>query len=352
MDSQLWHSYCTTPATAEPPPLTVRQWAAFSDEEHEIQCAMLGDWLAASFVRTDRLDEITNRVSKVLRYNAATPMGAKLLPTVTGENFVGKSTLMMRWARELHLEWTRGADVDERGRPVIRSSQGYEADLSPVLWVDLPADARIMDVDTAILKCLNLPTDGLRRDLTTAVVRAVRRHGVRLVVFDDVHLLKTELKTGRGVLDHVKHLNTKFGQANVSLVLIGAGLEGGALVSDPQIASRCRLQRITPQQVADLADMRIWQRIVLQLEQQVLPHLPKGKPEMLFTRLAGELYERTQGYLGYLVELVGAATLAAIDDRSFKITKKHLDGVELGQHVTTKREEARRNRAVPKKRAS
>lgn len=351
MDSELWHSYCTRPTAAEPPRLEVRQWAALSDEEHEIQCAMLGAWLAASFVRTDRLYEITNRVSKVLRYNAATPMGAKLLPTVTGENFVGKSTLMMRWARELHLEWTHGADVDERGRPVIRSP-GYEADLTPVLWVDMPADARIMDVDTAILKCMNLPTAGLRRDLTTAVVRAVQRHGVRLVVFDDVHLLKTELKTGRAVLDHVKHLNTEFGQANVSLVLIGAGMEGGALVSDPQIASRCRLQRITPHELDDETDMRIWQRIVLQLEEQVLPHLPKGKREMLFTRLAGELFERTQGYLGYLVELVGAATLAAIEDGSFRITRKHLDGVELGQHVTTKREEARSQRAGPKDRAS
>ena len=352
MDAQLWHVYCTSPVAAEPQPLTVRQWAALDDGDREVHLHNLAAWLASSFVRTESVDAVTSRVSKVLRHNAATPIGAKLLPAVTGENFVGKSTAMMRWARELHLEWTRGADLDDRARPVIHSPEGYEADLVPVLWVDLPADARIMDVDTTILRCLNLPTDGLRRDLTAAVVRAVRRHGVRLVVFDDVHLLRTELKTGRGVLDHVKHLNTEFGQVGASLVLVGADLEHGALVSDPQIASRCRLQRITALQVADLDDMRIWQRGVRQLEEQVLPHLPKGRPEMLFTRLAGELYERTQGYLGYLVELVGAAAVAAIEDGSFRITRKHLDGIELGQHVLMKREEAKMTRSGQKKRAS
>jgi hypothetical protein len=85
--------------------------------------------------------------------------------------------------------------------------------------------------------------------------------------------------------------------------------------------------------------MRTWQAIVYQLEKQVLPHLPRGKPEMLFTKLAGELWYRTQGYLGDLTELVGSAAVAAIDDGSFKILPKHLDSVELSQRAESERHE-------------
>jgi hypothetical protein len=351
MDAQQWHEACLKAGPVEPAPLTAAHWARMSDEQREAHHDAFVAWLAASFVHTDHLDDVTRTVSKVLQYNASTPMGAKLLPTVSGPNFVGKSRLMTRWAQQLYADWTRGAEQDDRGRPVIRSPQGYEADFDPLLWVDLPAAANIKDVDTAILKCLNLPSTGLKRDLTTAVVAAVRRHGVRAVVFDDVHLLKTELKTGRDVLDHVKHLNTEFGQANISLVLVGANLEGGALVTDPQLASRCRLQHLGPQRKDEVADMRVWQHVVRQLEQLVLPHLPKGSPEMLFTRLAGQLFDRTQGYLGYLVELITAATLAAIDDGSFKITAKQLDAVDLGGHVAELRRQAAAGQRASRRRA-
>ena len=54
-----------------------------------------------------------------------------------------------------------------------------------------------------------------------------------------------------------------------------------------------------PQYEIDTAEEQCaWQRIVRDLEDQVLPFLLAGKPGMLFTELAGELWCRTQGYLG------------------------------------------------------
>ena len=65
---------------------------------------------------------------------------------------------------------------------------------------------------------------------------------------------------------------------------------------------------------------------------------------MLFTKLAGELWHRTQGYLGDLTELVGGAALAAINDGTYKILLKHLDSVELSQRAESERHEAQATR--------
>jgi hypothetical protein len=168
-------------------------------------------------------------------------------------------------------------------------------------------------------------------------MRSVQNHKTRIVVIDDVHLLKTNWKGGRDVLDHVKHLNTCLGQIGVTLILIGANLEDGDLANDPQIAARLRLKPFVPYEADSIAEKRCWQAIVRELENQVLPHLPRGKPEMLFTKLAGELHHRTQGYLGDLTELVSEATIAAIDDGTYKILLKHLNGVELSKRAEDER---------------
>lgn len=346
MDSQLWHEYCTAEAAQEPPPLTVRQWNTMPDQRREAHIAELSCWLANVFVQTDELSTIDAAMSKTVRINAYSRPGAKRLPALTGQNFVGKSTLMMRWARNRYNEWTAGADCDERGRPVIYPARGCEADLCPVVWIDLPSAATIKDVDSAILAFFNLPSDGVKREVSRSAVSAVRRHQTRVVVIDDVHLLKTNWKGGRDVLDHVKHLNTEFGQVGVTLILVGANLDGGDLVNDPQIAARLRLRRFSPYPIDSIAERRTWQAIVYQLEKQVLPHLPRGKPEMLFTKLAGELWHRTQGYLGDLTELVGSAAVAAIEDGTFKILPKHVDSVELSERAETERQQEQ----VPRRR--
>jgi hypothetical protein len=340
VDSQLWHDYCTARVPEEPPRATVRQWNAMPDHQREAHVAQLSSWLANLFVQTDELSAIAVAVSNTVQVNAYSPPGAKRVPALTGENFVGKSTLMMRWARTRYNEWTAGADRDARGRPVIYPARDCEADLCPVVWIDLPAAALIKDVDGAILTFFNLPSDGVKREVSRSAVNAVQRHRTRVVVVDDVHLLKTNWKGGRDVLDHVKHLNTELGQVGVTLILVGANLDGGDLVNDPQIAARLKLRRFTPYTIGNTAEMRTWQAIVYQLETQLLPHLPRGKPGMLFTKLAGELWHRTQGYLGDLTTLVGGAALAAINDGTFKILLKHLDSMELSERAERERHEA------------
>jgi hypothetical protein len=337
MDSQLWHDYCTSDLPHEPQRLTVREWNSITDQQREDHIEDLSTWLANIFIPTDEVDAILKKIGEIEGTNSKTAPGAKKLPALTGPNYVGKSTMLMRWARDKYNAWTAGAELDTYGRPVIHPGPGIEADLCPVVWIDLRAAARIKDVDGEILNFFNLPSDADVRVVSTAAMRAAQRHKTRIVIIDDVHLLKTNWKGGRDVLDHVKHLNTRLGQIGVTLVLIGANLDDGDLANDPQIAARLRLQHFIPYEAGSVPEKRVWQVILRQLENLVLPHLPRGRPEMLFTKLAGELHHRTQGYLGDLTELVTEATIAAINDGTYKILLKHLNSVELSKRAEDQR---------------
>jgi hypothetical protein len=348
VDAHLWHEHCIKETPTEPPRLTVTQWNTLTDRQRSDHVDRLSRWLANVFVTTIEADEIYQKMTKTVRVNAYSPPGAKRLRALSGTNCVGKSTMMMRWARERYLEWTADAEQDDYGHPIFRPASGCEADLYPIVWIDLRAAALIKDVVGEILDFFNLPSDGDTRHVSEAAIGAIRRHRTRVVVIDDVHLLKTNWKGGRDVLDYVKHFNTRLGKLGVSLVLIGANLEGSDLATDPQIASRLRLDHLQPYpcEPNDVDHMRRWQSIVRQLENRVLPHLPRGKPEMLFTKLAQELYDRSQGYIGDVTELITEATIEAIDDGTFRIQRKHLDRVELSMRAE---DDYRRGKRPPKK---
>jgi hypothetical protein len=334
MDAQLWHEFCMAQPPAEPCPVMVRQWKAMTDQQRAVHIDYLTEWLQSLFLPTDDVNAIYDKITEVVRINRLTPPGAKCLPALSGPNYAGKSTMMMRWARERYLSLIADAEVDDYGRPIMRPDPGCEVDLNPIVWVDLDAASQIKDIAAAILSVFNLSAAGVKRDMLTAAMGAVRRHGTRIVIIDDVHLLKTNWKSGRDVLDHIKHLNTRLGQIGVSLVLIGADLETRDLVDDPQIAARLRLYRFGPYEINDLDTDRVgWQVIVRDFEKLLLPHLPRSQPNELHTKLAAELYYRTQGYLGDLKALLCEATIAATIDGTHRILPRHLNNVELSKRA-------------------
>ena len=149
---------------------------------------------------------------------------------------------MMRWGRAQYRTWTSGAHVDHRGRPVTPPADGYDADLCPIVWINLPAGATSSGVDRQILNFFGLPWEGAVAEFTNRAIRAARRHQAQVLIVDDAHLLKTDCKSGRVALDHIKHLNTELGYIDTTLVVVGANLEDGDLVNDPQIAGRLKMQ--------------------------------------------------------------------------------------------------------------
>jgi hypothetical protein len=307
-----------------------------SQANRRARAAQLKKWLAQFYIDTAELGTITQALSDVVDRNGDTPPGAKNIALITGHFLAGKSTLTKRWARDRYIEWTSNSSRDARGRPVWYPNPNAEYDECPVVWINLKSGSQKTDFDSQLLKFFGLPDMNPTRMMTDAAIEAARRHKVRVLVVDDVNLMKTDLKKGREVLTHIKHVNTELGENHSSIVLVGADLAGGDLVSDPQIAGRLK-SRIFPRYNTDNDDgKRSWQRILRDIEARLLPHLPAGKDGMLYTRLAGELWYRTQGYLGDLNELITTATLDAVNDGAYRIVRRHLDAVVLSDRAQSR----------------
>lgn len=330
MDSQFWHDYCIAAEPTEPPALTTRQWKNLKDDQRAVHIKQLKAWLYHIYIQTDEITAINKQLTQIIEENTLRLEGTRDIVALTGPNFIGKSTLLMRWGREQYRLWVSGAPIDKRGRPVI-TAEGYEADLCPLVWINLPSESRRPDVDREFLDYFDLAEQGRVKGFTHRVVKAMRRHRAQTAVMDDVHLLSTNWAGGRGVLDHIKHLNTKLGLINATLILAGANLEDGDLVHDPQIRCRLRLLELRPYMVGGANQDRTWQRVVRQFEGIVLPHLPSAKPGDLFLRFPGELWYRTEGYLGDLTKLVCGAAMEATTDGTHRILQRHLDAVVLSE---------------------
>ncbi|MWD31075.1 hypothetical protein E0K89_026955, partial [Aquicoccus sp. SCR17] len=109
---------------------------------------------------------------------------------------------------------------------------------------------------------------------TTLLVHAVARHGVKLLILDDAHMLRAKQARARDVLDYVKFLNTMMGERDGTLVLVGANMEGGPVYQDPQVAARLRTFALHPYNVQqDTTERMAWQHLLAAVEKKFMPYL-------------------------------------------------------------------------------
>lgn len=339
MNASTWHAYCVTPDPPEPAPLTRQQWKRLSDNELAIRIAETDRWLARFFVHTPELDLCHEWLTKLVHDNANAPPGAKEIAALDGVNLAGKSTFLMRWARAHYLKCLEDSETDASGRPVRLLAPGTVADVFPVIWTNLQSPrketiSKQKSLDSGILKYCSLPHEGVGRDLTYRAVDALRRHNAKVVIIDDIHFLETSpSRDAQVVLDHIKHMNTQIGDLAGTLIVAGANLGGGEFSTDPQIRGRLQTRTIRTYEAYWPDELRAWAPIVRDFEVAVLPHLPAGKPGMLYETLLGELAYRTQGYVGDLRTLVRVAALAAMRDGSHAIRRKHVNAVILNDRA-------------------
>ncbi len=338
MDSRQWHDWCTSPEPDEPLRLTPRKWKALTAAQRRSHIRQLKRWLYQTYFPTAQFDDVANRLAAILEQNDLSPPGSKDILVITGPHTIGKSTFIMRYARHRYLECIAGCGVGADGYPVWYPYPGVECDLCPLLFIDLEDDTQKKALDSQVLAFVRLPADATAHETTRSAMKAVARHRVQIVVIDDVHLLKLEWKGARQVLDHIKHVNTRLGKSNASLVLVGANLRDNELLSDPQINGRSVTFDVVPYQIDDIEGQRAWQRVLRDMENILLPHLPAAREGFLYRDLAGELHSRTQGYFKDLSKLVCEATLAAIEDSTCTISKRHLDAVTLSDRAEGERQ--------------
>lgn len=339
MDSRRWHDWCTSAVPVEPGPLTLKQWNTLDNAARRSHINQLKRWLHQCYFETVQFDDVAEGLNTIIDRNAQTPPGAKEVPVITGPNTIGKSAFIKDWARQRYLEWTAPSAVAKTGRPVWYPTPEIECDFCPVVFINLQDDAQTKALDSQVLGFYGLPSGSTAHDTTRSAMNAVVRHRARVVVIDDVNLLKTEWRGARKVLDHIKFLNTELGESSASLVLVGANLIGGELLNDPQIKGRSRTFAVTQYEIDEPDEQRAWQRVIRDIEKRLRPHLPAGREGMLYRDLPGELWFRTQGYFQDLKQLICEATLAATVDGTHVIVRDHLDAVTLSDRAEARRRE-------------
>lgn len=333
MDSYTWHATCTRPDPPEPAHHTAASWGRMTSQKRARTIAALRQWMNGLYVETAETRAVADRLTEIVEENSETGPGAKVIASVTGANTLGKSTAVRRWATQKYMEWTSDVPICPGQLPTWNPQPRIDADLCPVVWLNLQSAAMVKGFNSQILDFFGLPATGAAHRMSTLAVRALARHGARVVVIDDVHLLRTNWKGGREVLDHVKYMNTELGEFNASLILVGTDLKSSAIMDDAQIAGRLQPMDLIPYGIGTSEEQHAWQRLLHRLEGHLLPHLPRAREGLFTSQLAGPVWKRCQGYVGDATRLLRSATLAAIADGTHTITPIHLKEVRLSDRA-------------------
>ncbi|NDO90136.1 TniB family NTP-binding protein [Cellulosimicrobium composti] len=244
---------------------------------------------------------------------------------------------MRAWANTYYRQLL-GPAIHDPVQPTWNPRPGVEALHAPVAWIDLGSGSKQRALTMQILDYFGYPTVGHIPDLTVRFSHVVANHQVRLLIVDDIHLLKVDQRDARQVLDHLKHINTVLGQQGGSLVFVGARDKDedrrSLVFTDPQLAGRLQVVELntfavdTPAQVAD------WQAFLHGAERLLLPYLPAAAPGLLAGKHAPRIWRRTQGFISDTAKLLKRAANRAAVDGSWTISAAHLDAPRLSARAT------------------
>lgn len=298
-------------------------------------------------------DSVLESLMELWTLVRAEPLGARTVLGLSAPYSCGKSTVAKRFAAEIYQQII-GSSLDE-SQPVRVISDGVardiEADWIPVVYLNLQSDTASKDLYAQVLAFLGHPVAGSRGILAARTTSAMRDHGVRLVVVDDAHMLRTRLQQGRATLDALKHLATEVGEIGGVLMLVGAFDSDSDLLHDAQLRGRLELLTFSPYKADTPAQRAVWQRLLRSREEQVRHFLTEMDEGELSRGLAGTVYAQTQGYVGDVSALLSTAVRAALKRgevflshramQSGRVSQRALDAVgfqRLGSNVTGTRQ--------------
>jgi hypothetical protein len=340
MDAHDWHRQATTAPPAWPDPIPLRKYEALSRTDQDDYFAQLSSAINAAILVSKPMEAAQTHLDDVVETNRLRPPGAMQMVALTAPFSAGKSTLIKQWGFGIHCD-----DLGEqvyRDRPTWSPEPGVVANWVPVVYVTLMSSSSVKEINALILLYLGYPPEGLARTTTTRVLHALRMHGVRVVILDDAHMLRSSSAQGRAVLDYIKFLNTELGErARGTVILVGAELHSTAILDDPQIRARLTTMTVGAFEITTVDQRAEWQQLLETAGERPLRHLTGAAPGMFVTGLAQHMWRRTQGYVGEVAKLVAGSVLDAVHDRRSVISHDDLDAVKLSDRSVDGQLEAR-----------
>lgn len=326
MDASQWHSLAMEgPA---PWPDVPRGLASDDAAERDAAIDNLEIDLAAAVLPYPPAAVVGAELSRLIRINAARPAGSKTIAGVSAPFSAGKSTAITGWAFEQYREAVKY--VSNQAYPTWQPEPGVTARLVPVVYLSLLSSACVKELNAQILTFLGYPGEGIARVTSARVNTALRRHGVKLLIVDDAHMLRVSDRSSRQVLDYLKTINSELGFLHGTMLFVGPDLEAAPIFEDPQIRARLRIFNLSPLEVFSSAGRQQWQAFLKECETLLLPYLPGQEASGVFSsRNAGYIWHRTQGFVGDTTLLLCGAVINALRRRARTLTREDLVEVPL-----------------------
>lgn len=303
-------------------------------------------WLDYLYVPSETTDSIAATLDRIVTTNQQSRPGAKTIPVLTAANGAGKSTFITEWARGHYLDHFRTVDLQPFTIPTICDHDGLIVEDCPVVYVNVDGNMGASELDDAICEFFRLPTTGTRSAVAVRARHALRTHRVQIMIIDDAHFLNTRRIRGRQLLDHIKNLNTELGIRGATTILVGANLEGGAILDDPQINCRSRTFVLPEYALTTQPGMAACQRSLRTIEQTLRAHIPGIREQSLARVLAGRITARVGGLHGDMFRLVAEAYKWFLDDEHAEwLGKTHVAAAEVPDRVLNGEKEAATSKA-------
>ncbi len=264
-------------------------------------------------------------LSRLVRLNELRGPGARHGAALDGDPGNGKSTIASQFGR-LHERRCRELYPEEL------TPEGHE--YLPVLYVNLDAYPSLKGLNEAILGFYGpVPKRAPARQLTQLVLECARLCGTTLIIVDDIHLLELRREADRDANNHLKRLANDLA---ATFIYAGVGLEHSGFMHEGRLGADAQLAQISrrfkrigvgPLGCSSAADRALWLGILQVFEAELV--LLGSRPGDLTSR-ADHLWQRSQGVIGSVTQLLTEAAAEAIDTGTERITQKLLDGIDVG----------------------
>lgn len=323
-----WARFCDHTPPSQPRRPSRAEFAAMPTHDRQaFDDARLAHHGSFGPVNTPAMERIHQALWRQVGTNFhVTQPGARRGTCVDGLGNLGKTTLITAFGKLYERDVRRRypAGVTENDDLII-----------PVVYVTVPAEATIKWLDLAILQFYGAPvsTADTKWHLTDKIRRYARRTATSLFLIDDIHYLDVRNRLGRAVSDHLKNLASTIA---ATFVYAGIGCEDSGLLNEghgesrrafSQTRSRFSLHRMASFEISSAEGAAEWASLLKRIEGEIV--LLEAVPGMLCTKLARYCFERTNGVIGALSQLVREAANLAIDRGTERLTEGLLDEIVL-----------------------
>ncbi len=331
-----WRAYLGSKPPTKPGKLPLEVYEQLSAKEKALHNrARFAHHSALVLVRNAQMDAIHHQIRRRMLTNAHQPAGARRGVVLDGPATLGKSTLVKMFAADFEHGLRR--DFPERFERNYLVDN-HLVDYTPVVYINIPSQATPKDLSIALADYMGMAyrTGATKSTITNRVLTDLRLCGVELVIIDDAHFMNLSLKEGKVVNDHLKyianHTAATFIYTGVDLMHSGLFLEGTGGTRVTQTSGRNTLLHMRPFSVEAKADKADWVSVIASMEDALV--LYRHEPGTL-KRSWKYLYERTEGNISSLAELIRESATEAVMTGTEAITRKLMEGIVINENAQT-----------------